>query len=329
MGEQTTPTYLSRDRGRPARTAALALGLACAWEAPALACGPLQPTPTVALPAAGATEVPAGAAILLVTGASTPPQGLSLEADGRALPTPALEPIGAGLALESWTAARYFRLVTALAPGTTYVLRAAGQELTRFSTASAASAPAGTPPRIDRLRLWRMHHQNVSPPSCIWSEHEGYVDVEHTPGAVAGTPPAELVRVLTLTPEGGGPSQSFVFSRGERFPSPLIDPAPVPTTTPPVALSPGTAWKPQLEADRVYCATLTVIGRNDHVRAPLVSNTLCAPVTSVEEGRPAAGTPDGGGGGCAVGAGGTVVGGLLPLLLAAALRPWRQRSRRA
>jgi hypothetical protein len=182
---------------------------------------------------------------------------------------------------------QYLRVRAALAPDTTYVLSGtvagAARELTRFTTA-AAGATGGTAPVAGKLRLWQVHYTEGAPShACAQQDHEGYIDLPYTPGSIAGTPPDEVINVVTLGPKAGGQKQTFVFTGSKpmlltrvwssfgpgvveeslaEFPSPIFSP-----------------WKPTLDPTLEYCATLTIFGRNDQEGAPLTSETVCAPVT--------------------------------------------------
>ena len=59
-------------------------------------------------------------------------------------------------------------------------------------------------------------------------------------------------------------------------------------------------WKPTLEPDREYCATLTVYGRNDLAIADVRSNTVCAAVLNVAAGT-STGSTGNASGGCTIG----------------------------
>jgi hypothetical protein len=71
-------------------------------------------------------------------------------------------------------------------------------------------------------------------------------------GAQAENPPGSSTGFMRV-PEGGRPS--------------------------PVA----SAWKPVLAPDREYCVTLTLYGRNDQAMDVVRSNSVCAPVTNIDD----------------------------------------------
>jgi hypothetical protein len=286
--------------------------------------GPLPPTR--AFPASGAVEVSPQSSIFVSS--TTPiPAGLALEANGQAVAIAGLDPLGPGPRGESW-----LRVRADLSPTTTYIVRGQDngipRELTRFTTSAGYDKQPGTPPELGRLRLWRIRYaaSEVGGGSCVASELEGYIDLEYEPGAVPGTPAAELVNVLVLSAKSGGEAQSLVFTGSERIHlvegEPTPDPMIVEVPTGGRPYPPSAQWKPILSPDREYCATLTLYGRNDLAAPAIRSNTVCAPVISLASGSSAAGS------GCSVGRRGG--GGLLFVVAATvvlvALRRWRSRA---
>src|SRR5204862_710166 len=133
-----------------------------------------------------------------------------------------------------------------------------------FTTASGYDKAPGTPPRLERLRLWRVHYDvsQVGAGGCVFAEYEGYIDLDYQPAVLPGTPAAEIVHVLSLAPRHGGQEQRFVFYGG-KFEGAQVE-APgggvmdIPEGgRPQPSLS---LWKPELTPDEEYCATLTVYG---------------------------------------------------------------------
>jgi hypothetical protein len=268
-----------------------------------------------ALPKTGATAVSRYTSIIVAGGSTEIPVGLSLEANGQSVTLPALEFVGDGMAATGF--GRYFRLRGALEPSTEYVLRGqdGGQlrELTRFTTAAGYDKAPGAPPNLERLRLWRVHYppEQVRGGSCVFDEIEGYVAIDYTDGALPGTPADEIVHVLSLRAQNGTELQSFVFSGVGKFEgAPGVDrpDGGADLSSGSLANLPYAPWKPTLAPDRVYCATLSLYGRNDQAMVPVASNTICAPVMNVDT-RPtidAGPTADAGAGGVS-GAGGPEV----------------------
>jgi MYXO-CTERM domain-containing protein len=296
---------------------------AAAFATPAHACGGRQPAPLAAFPGSGATEVSPQSSIFVGAPFGLP-AGLEVEANGQLVPLPRGEPLGSGPS-GSW-----LRLVGGLSPSTSYVVRAQDngvvKELTHFTTAASYDKQPGVAPKLTGLRLWRVHYplKAVAGGGCVFSEYEGYIDLAYQPGAVPGTPPNEVINVLSLSAKAGGSPQTFVFTGSERlhlaqvenpngnglqdvpdraFPSPVF-----------------AAWKPELEPDRVYCATLTLYGRNDVAALPTASDTVCAPVMRLT----AAGASAESSGGCAVG-GGTPSGSFALVLLVGLAGACRRR----
>lgn len=250
----------------------------------ALACSE-SPAPLAAFPASGATDVPPASSIVVVGRRGVPPLGLSLQAAGTPVFLLPTQSLGVGRASEML--AEFYRLPGPLEPGTAYVLwftdpqsMVPPRELTRFTTAAAPAAdqPAGTPARLDRLRLWRVRYPvaEISRGGCVFDEYHGYIRVSYQDGTVPGTPPAEVINTLSLVPENGTVAQTFVFTGGPFtgvFPGNPDGEVPSPSSA---------TWRPELAPDRRYCLTLQQQGRNDLAVPPLRSNTLCAEVMNVD-----------------------------------------------
>jgi hypothetical protein len=121
---------------------------------------------------------------------------------------------------------------------------------------------------------------------CVFAEYEGYVDLDYQPGALPGTPPEQVVQVLSLAPRHGGTTQTFVFAGSGKFEGAPVE-APGGNGTTDVVEggrpSPAfAAWKPELTPDQEYCATITIYGRNDLAVEALRSEQICAPVMNVD-----------------------------------------------
>jgi hypothetical protein len=217
----------------------------------------------------------------------------------------------------------------------------------------------GTPPNISRLRLWRVRYpvSQINAGGCVFSEFEGYFAVDFTPAAIPGTPPEEVISVLSLSPKFGGSQLQLVFMGITTLPGGLVSGRGALSGNG-VSLpdgeglsAPDAMWKPELQPDREYCATISSFGRNDQATLPASSNQVCVSVVNIDgrglpetapqadagidasqgdggvggsEGRPLAT------GGCTVGGGREPAGatGLLVLLLSAVARV-RARLRRA
>jgi hypothetical protein len=250
---------------------------------PARACGGRAPTPAAAFPGPGATEVSPQSSIFVSTPSGFP-AALTVEANGQAVPLPAGQPLGSG-PVGSW-----LRLPGPLSAGASYVVRVheegVANELTHFTTAAAYDKAPGTPAKLTGLRLWRVHYPGkIAGGDCVFSEYEGYIDLAYEPGALPGTPPDEVINVLSLSPRTGGAQQTFVFTGSQRLHlaqtynttgNVLVDVPPGGLPSPVFA-----AWKPELAPDREYCATLTLYGRNDLAALPAISETVCAPVMNL------------------------------------------------
>lgn len=266
---------------------------------PAQACGGRASATLSALPASGATDVSPMTSIILVTGSSAIPTTPTLQAGGQVVTGLTVEALGSGLLGEK--GASFWRLHAGLSPSTSYTLQGlengVQREATGFTTAAAYDKTPGQAPVLDRLRLWRVHYpvEQVGAGGCVFSEYEGYIDLDYQDGSVPNTPSAEIVSVLSLQPKTGGTGQSFVFAGRAHFDgaqienalgSALIDIPDGAFPSPVYAL-----WKPSLEPDREYCATLTLFGRNDLAMPAVISNSVCAQVTNMDA-RPA--PPDAG-----------------------------------
>ena len=162
---------------------------------------------------------------------------------------------------------------------------------------------------LENLRLWRIHYpvDQIAAGGCVFGEYEGYIDLNYQDGSLPGTPAEEVISVLRLAPKTGGSSQTFVFAGTTHFEGApqLWDPATAAFADVPDGGLPSPVyalWKPVLEPDREYCATLTLYGRNDLAMASVTSNSVCAAVIN------ATATPDNGSvgkpsSGCALGSG--------------------------
>lgn len=122
---------------------------------------------------------------------------------------------------------------------------------------------------LENLRLWRIHYpvDQIAAGGCVFGEYEGYIDLNYQDGSLPGTPAEEVISVLRLAPKTGGSSQTFVFAGTTHFEGApqLWDPATAAFADVPDGGLPSPVcalWKPVLEPDREYCATLTLYGRN-------------------------------------------------------------------
>jgi hypothetical protein len=262
----------------------------------AAACGGGLPAPTTAFPAPGAAAVSPESSIFI--GARLPePQGIEVEENGKVLTLAGFEALGTGSvgALAKGTVGSWSRLRNHLSPGATYVVRAteegATRELTRFTTAATYDKTPGVAAAPSRLRLWRVHYPlgQVNGGSCVFSEYEGYIDLDYQPGSLPGTPPDEVINVLTLTPKTGGAPQRYAFAGSERvklarsfdeFGGKGVTDVPDGGVPSPI----HSPWKPELMPDREYCLTVTTYGRNDMAILATTSQPVCAPVTSLMAG---------------------------------------------
>jgi MYXO-CTERM domain-containing protein len=236
--------------------------------------------------------------IFLVSGSASTPAGLTLQADGQAVTMPGIALLGSGV---SGGSATFWRISSYLQASTTYVLSnttgGATSELTRFTTTPSYDKNPGQAPVLDNLRLWRVRYpvSQIAAGGCVFAEYEGYIDLNYQDGSLPGTPAEEVITVLTLAPKTGGDSQTFVFAGLSHFEgAPLYDSATGAVVDVPDGGVPSPVyalWKPALEPDREYCATLTLYGRNDQAMGNVVSNSVCAAVMNVSAG------PDTGGNG--------------------------------
>ena len=271
----------------------LALAIATSNPAPAHACSGRPPAATSALPVSGAIDVSPMSSIFLVSGTDSIPAGLNLQATGQPVTLPAITPLGSGIM--GAAGATFWRISSYLLPSTAYVLaysnNGVATELTRFTTAASYDKNPGQAPVLENLRLWRVHYpvDQVAAGGCVFGEYEGYIDLTYQDGSLPGTPPEEVVSVLTLAPKTGGSRQDFVFAATTHF-----EGAPQswdPATRAFVAVPDGglpspvyALWKPALEPDREYCATLTIYGRNDLAMAGVTGNSVCAAVINASAG---------------------------------------------
>ena len=267
---------------------------------PSQACSGGMPVKGSAFPATGAADVSPETSIVLVSGGDALPAGLTLLANGAAVPLPFITFMGHGLTATGFGS--FFKLQGPLEPSTDYTLRAASDELTHFTTAATYNKAPGVAPTINELRLWRVHYPDnlIAAGGCVFAAYEGYFALDFTPGSLPGTPADQVVSVLSLSSRETGTSQQFVFVGLDAVPGGLVDVAgsnavPLPEGG---ALSPSAAlWKPTLEVGRTYCATLSSFGRNDVAALPAQSNQVCALVTGVDSPALAAAGGAGGGGG--------------------------------
>ena len=229
--------------------------------------------------------------IFLVSGYGAIPAGLTLEAAGQAVTMPDIALLGSGV---SGGSATFWRISSYLQASTTYVLSTtnggATSELTRFTTAASYDKNPGQAPVLDNLRLWRVRYpvSQIAAGGCVFAEYEGYIDLNYQDGSLPGTPAEEVITVLTLEPKTGGDRQTFVFAGLSHFEgAPLYDSATGAVIDVPDGGLPSPVyalWKPTLEPDREYCATLTLHGRNDQAMGNVMSNSVCTTVMNISAG---------------------------------------------
>ena len=297
---------------RPGRSACaalvLTLSLAAYAPTPARACGGRPPAATSALPSSAAVEVSPMSSIFLISGTASIPAGLTLQAAGQPVTMPAIAALGSGVM--GAASATFWQISSYLQPSTAYVLsyssNGVATDLTHFTTAASYDKNSGQAPVLENLRLWRVHYlvDQVAAGGCVFGEYEGYIDLDYQDGSLPGTPAEEVISVLRLAPKTGGSSQTFVFAGTTHFegaPQPW-DPSTAALVDVPDGGLPSpiyALWKPVLEPDREYCATLTLYGRNDLAMPAVASNSVCAAVIN------ASASPDSGAktsSGCALGA---------------------------
>lgn len=287
----------------------LTLSIATYAPTPARACSGRPPSATVALPASGAVEVSPMSSIFLVSGTASIPAGLTLQAAGQPMTMPAIMALGSGVM--GAAGATFWQISSYLQSSTAYVLsysnNGVATELTHFTTAASYDKSPAQAPVLESLRLWRVHYpvDQVAAGGCVFGEYEGYIDLNYQDGSLPGTPAEEVISVLRLEPKTGGSSQTFVFAGATHFEGApqQWDPATAAFVDVPDGGLPSPVyalWKPALEPDREYCATLTLYGRNDLAMGNVTSNSVCAAVIN------ASASPDSvakTSSGCALGAG--------------------------
>jgi hypothetical protein len=296
----------------------------------ARACSPRPRSPSVAMPRPGATDVsPIGSLYLSSHGGL--PAGLTIEANGQVQPLPAIRPLGGGPDGTWW------KIEGEFLPGASYVVRVSGSgpatELTHFTTATAYDKMMGAPPKLDGLRLWRVRYpvSAIAAGGCVFAEYEGYVDLDYQPPALPGTPPDEVINILTLAPKNGGVAQQLVWSGSARLGLAATENG-MPPADGQLPSPAQSNWKVELSPDREYCASLQVYGRGIFSALPADSNLVCAMVKSASAPGASAdvggsGADPGSGSGCGVGrAAGP--GGETLLLVAVILLRLRHRDRR-
>jgi hypothetical protein len=166
--------------------------------------------------------------------------------------------------------------------------------LTTFTTVSSDEKQPGQAPVLTDLRLWRVRYpvEEVGAGRCVFAEYEGYIDVNYQDGSVPGTPAEEVIAVISLEPRTGGSRQTFAFAGIGHFEgAPLWDAATQTQVDVPEGGLPSplyALWKPTLEGDREYCATMTLFGRGVPEAPSVTSNLACAKVMNVDA-RPGAG----------------------------------------
>jgi len=247
-----------------------------------------------AFPAPGATDVSPQTSIVLRTDFDALPAGLALLANGSQVPLPAISKLGPGLTPAGH--AIFFQLYGPLMPSTNYALVIAGSatgasgpspvELTHFSTSATYDKAQGTAPVINSVRLWRAHYpeSEVGAGGCVFAAYEGYFDIDFAAGTVPGTPPEEVVSILTISSRQTDLLQSLVFMGLDQLPGGFVTSAGgnIPLAGGGALSAPQALWKPVLEADGTTCATISTFGRNNLAAPSLQSNTVCVPVTSVD-----------------------------------------------
>jgi hypothetical protein len=248
-----------------------------------------MPAPDATLLTPGAQNVSPQTSVILLTQVAEVPTGLQVLAGGVKTTLPRIQSLGAGLTPRGRT--NFWRLDAALDPATDYVVQiadAAGtSELTHFSTAATYDKPPGVGPQITGLRLWRVRYpiKKIGAGGCVFSEFEGYIALDFTPGALPGTPPEEVLSVASLVGKYDSRTQTLIFSGIDTVPGGFVGTLSGDGVTLPEggALSAADAlWKPDLHPDIEYCATISISGRNDRAGGTAQSNMLCAHVTSID-----------------------------------------------
>jgi hypothetical protein len=225
--------------------------------------------------------------LFLISGTAAIPAGLTLQAAGQPVIMPAITALGSGVM--GAASATFWQISSYLQPSTAYVLsysnNGVATELTHFTTAASYDKISGQAPVLENLRLWRVHYpvDQVAAGGCVFGEYEGYIDLDYQDGSLPGTPAEEVISVLRLEPKTGGSSQTFVFAGTTHFEGApqMWDPATAAFADVPDGGLPSPVyalWKPALEPDREYCATLTLYGRNDLAMPGVTSNSVCVPV---------------------------------------------------
>ncbi|HEX7597723.1 MAG TPA: hypothetical protein VF518_05875 [Polyangia bacterium] len=245
----------------------------------ASACSAFRLAKATAFPTSGASNVSPMTSIKLVLGPQTTPTALSLSTANATIPLPAAQSLGLGFHQSAH--ASFWLFSVGLSPSTDYVLTDSSNgtpvELTRFTTAASYDKVQGPAATLESLRLWRVRYpvSQIAAGGCVFAEYEGYIELNFPAVVLPGTPEDEVVQVVQLTPKTGGLAQSQVYTGNTTRLGTVLgqDGWPAPA---------GVSWKPELAPDREYCASIAFYGRNDLALLPLRSNTICAPVISLD-----------------------------------------------
>jgi hypothetical protein len=244
----------------------------------ARACSPgTAPAPT-AIPRIGTTGVSTATSIVVVS--PNEPFGVSVTANGQAVPVTGWAGLGAG-ADKTGGPTSFWQLRlgdSMLAASADYVVTlpsgSGAPTLTTFSTAPGYDKQPGTAPNIRDLHLWRVRYpvDQIASGNCVFAEYEGFLTVDYDPATIPNTAAGSIIYSFQLTPETGGTVQTFVYT-GD---APYAGLAPAADAPYPFA-----AWQPDLDPTRRYCLGISAIGDGNLARAGMPSDRVCADVVQV------------------------------------------------
>jgi hypothetical protein len=259
----------------------MGLAVMLSWQArEARACSPGTAPASTALPSTGATGVSTATSIVVVS--RTEPFGVSVLANGQAVPVAGWTALGSGVGpvgapTSFWQLRLSDSMLASSADYTVMLPGSAGGDattLTTFSTAAGYDKIAGTAPNLRALHLWRVRYPvaDIASGNCVFAEYEGFLTVDYDPATIPNTPPGSVVQSFRLAPDTGGTVQTFVYTGDAPFaglapsgdyPFPLAD------------------WQPDLDPTRRYCLTVSAMGDGDLARLATPSNSVCADVVQL------------------------------------------------